>query len=62
MLLEHGNEAAQHQPALFFGRFFDFDNLEAARQSGVFLEIFLVLRPRGGGDGAQLAARERRFQ
>src|SRR5205823_4460496 len=27
-----------------------------------FLEIFLVLRPCGRGDGAQLAARQRRFE
>ncbi len=62
MLFEHGNEAAQHHAALFFGRLFHLDDLEAARQGGVLLEVFLVFGPRGGGDGAQLATREGRFQ
>jgi hypothetical protein len=36
--------------------------LETTGQRRVFLEVFLVLGPGGGGDGAQLATGQRRFQ
>jgi len=34
----------------------------SAAPAPVFLEILLILGPRGGGDGSQFAARQRRFQ
>ncbi|CSE36338.1 Protein of uncharacterised function (DUF3170) [Shigella sonnei] len=42
--------------------FADLHQLEAARQGGIFFEVFFVLAPGGGGDGFQLAARQRRFE
>ena len=45
-----------------FGRLLDLDELEAARERGILLEVLLVLGPRGRRDGAQLAARERRLE
>ena len=43
-------------------RLFDLHDLEAPRQRGILFEVFLVFGPGGGGDGAQLAARQRRLQ
>ena len=40
------------------GRLLDLDDLEAARESGVLLEVLLVLGPGRRRDRAQLAARE----
>jgi hypothetical protein len=40
----------------------DLDHLEAAGQGGVLLEVLLVLGPGGGGDRAQLAARQGRLE
>ena len=34
----------------------DKDNLEAALEGGIFLDVFAILVERGGADGAQLAA------
>ena len=62
VLLECRHDATHHHQAGLLGRLFDLDELEAARQRRIFLEILLVLRPRGGRDGAQLAARERGLQ
>jgi hypothetical protein len=60
--LERRHHAAQHGQALLFGGLLHLHELEAARQRRVLLEELLVLGPRGGGDRAQLAARERRLQ
>ena len=62
MLLQHRDQAAQHHQALGFGRLFHLHHLEAPRQRRIFFEVLLVFRPRGGGDGAQFAARQRRLQ
>src|ERR1017187_5567894 len=59
VLFKRGRDAAQHHHALQFFGLFDLDHLEAAGESGVFFEIFLVLGPGGGGEGAELAAGER---
>ena len=40
----------------------DLDDLEAALEGGVGLEVLLVLRPGGGRDGAQLAAGQGRLE
>ncbi len=40
----------------------DLDDLEAPGQSRILFEVLLVLGPRGGGDGAQFAARQSRLQ
>ncbi len=40
----------------------DLDQLEAAGQRRVLLEVLLVLGPGGGGDGAQLAAGQGRLE
>ena len=42
--------------------FADLHQLESARQGGIFFEVFFVLAPGGGGDGFQLAARQRRLE
>ena len=47
---------------LLFGGLLDLDDLEAAGQSRVLLEVLLVFGPGGGGDGAQFAARQRRLE
>ena len=62
MLFQCGHDAAHHHHALGLGRLLDLHHLEAAGQSGIFLEVLLVLRPGRGGDGAQLAARQRRLE
>ena len=41
---------------------FDLDDLEAAGERGVLLEVFLVLGPRSGGNRTQLATRQRWLQ
>ena len=62
VFFQRADNAAQHDHALFFGGLFDFDDLKAASEGGVFLEEFLVLGPGGGGDGAEFAARQGRFE
>ena len=62
MLLEHAGQAAHHADGAVFVRLIDLDDLEAAFESGVGLEIFLVFHPGGGGDGAQLAAGQCGFE
>ena len=57
-LLELLLDAAQHGGCLLLGRLLDLDELEAAGEGGVLLEVLLVLGPGGGGDGPQLAAGE----
>ena len=62
MLFHRTEKSAQHDAAgLDFG-FIDLDRLEASGQRGVFLDILAVFCPGGGGDRAQRAAGERRFQ
>ena len=43
-------------------RLLDLDDLETALEGGVGLEVLLVFRPGGGGDGAQLAAGQGRLE
>src|SRR5579863_1604811 len=62
VLFERADDAAHHHHALRFGWLLDLDHLEASRQGRVLLKVFLVLRPGGGGDGPQFAARQRRLQ
>ena len=62
VFFERRNHAAQHHHAAQLFRFIHLYHLKAPRQSGVLLEIFLVLRPGGGRDGAQLAASQGGFQ
>ena len=62
VLFQGGDHAAQHANSRIGFRFLDLDHLEAARQRGVALDVFLVFGPGGGGDGAQFAARQRRFE
>ena len=62
VFFERAYDAAQHHHALFFGRLFDFDNLEAAGQRGIFFEEFFIFGPGGGGDGAQFAAGQCRLE
>ena len=38
------------------------NNLEAAFERGVFLDVLAIFVQRGGADGAQLSAGERRLQ
>ena len=59
VLLQHGHDAAQHLHAAVLVRLVDLHDLEASGERRVLLEVLLVLGPGGGGDGAQLAARER---
>ena len=62
MLLKRRLDAAQHSACNLFCRLFYLDDLEPSGQRRVFLEILLVLRPGGCGDGAQFAASKRRLK
>ncbi len=62
VFFQRTHNATEHDHALQFRGFFDLDYLKAASQSRVLLKIFLVLRPGGGGDGAQFAAGQRRLE
>ena len=62
MLLEHRGDAAHHEDRLVLARLGHLHDLEAPGQRRILLDVFLVFRPRGGGDGSQRAARERRLQ
>ena len=62
MLFHQRNHAAQHRGGQRLGRLFHLDDLEAPRERRVLLEVFLVFAPGGRGNGAQLAARERRLE
>ncbi len=57
-----GLQAAQHQAGGVVVRLIHLDHLKAALQRGVALEVLLVFRPGGGGDGPQLAPGQRRLQ
>jgi hypothetical protein len=52
VILQVAGERPHHHDGLVLGRLLDLDDLEAARQGRVFLEIFFVLGPRRRGDGA----------
>ena len=58
VVLERLREASHHDDADRLGRLLDLDDLEAPRESGVLLEVLLVLGPGRRRDRAQLAARE----
>ena len=58
MVLERLRESAHHDDRDGLRRLLHLDDLEAAGESGVLLEVLLVLGPGGRGDRAQLAARE----
>ena len=62
VLLHRPENAAQHVAAGRDVRLVDLDRLEAPGQRRILLDILPVLRPGGGGDGAQRAARERGLQ
>ncbi len=62
MLAHFGQHAAQHHHGDLLAGLLHLDGLEAPRQGGIFLEIFFVLAPGGGGNGAQLTAGQRRLQ
>ena len=62
VLLQRRDQAAHHVHAGGFGRLLDLDDLEAAGQGGVLLEVLLVLGPGRGGDRAQLAAGQGRLE
>src|SRR5690554_6274929 len=55
-------QATEYVDGFARGRLVQGDRLEAAAQGRVFLEVFLVFAPGGGGDGAQLAPGQGRFQ
>ncbi len=56
----HG--AAQHQHSFGFIWLVNLHGLETAGQRRIFLDIFLVFRPGGRADGAQLSARQGRLE
>src|SRR5262245_3856394 len=62
MFFERPDNAAHHDHTLGFGGLFDLDDLEPARQSWIFLEVFLVFRPGRGGDSPKLSASKGRFE
>ncbi len=62
VLLEDRGDPAHHPDGAVLVGLLDLDDLEPPRQSGVLLEVFLVLGPGGGGDRAELAARQRRLE
>ena len=55
-------QAAQDGDGVFHGRLIHLNRLEAALQSGVFLDILAVLVQRGRADAVQLAAGQHGFQ
>ncbi|CNI76696.1 Protein of uncharacterised function (DUF3170) [Yersinia pseudotuberculosis] len=55
-------QATQHQAGGVIIRLVHFDHLEAALQCGIAFKILFVFGPGGGGDGAQFATRQCRFQ
>ena len=62
VLLQDAGDAAQHQHRLLLAGLVDLHHLEAAGERRVLLDVLLVFGPGGGGDGAQLAARQRRLE
>ncbi len=62
VLFKHARHAAQHQDGLDLVGLRHLHDLEAPRQCRVFLDVLLVLGPRGRADGAKVAARQCRLQ
>ncbi len=62
VLFERADGAAQHQQRFVFAWLVYLHHLETAGERRILLDVFFVLRPGGGTDGAQLAARQRWFQ
>ena len=62
MFFERRGNAAHHRDGLLLIGLVDLDDLEAAGQRRVLLEVFLVFGESGGGDGAQGAAGQRGFE
>ena len=62
VFLERRCNAAQHGAGNLFRRLFNLDNLKPSGQRRILLEILLVLRPGGCGDGSQFSAGKRRLQ
>ena len=62
VLFEHGTTPRSISSHLASVGLLHLHHLEAARQRRVLLEVLLVFGPRGGRDGAQFAARQRRLQ
>ncbi len=60
--LELVGHRSQHDHRAVLVRLFDLDTLKTSVQRRIFLEIFFVLLPGGGGDGAQFPTCQRRFQ
>ncbi|MNE08763.1 hypothetical protein D3C80_1014210 [compost metagenome] len=56
VLLHFAEQTAEHIDSFIFVWLFDFDDLKAAGQGGVLLEVLFVLGPGGRRDGAQLTA------
>ena len=55
-------DAAQHGDRLVVVGLVDLDDLEAAGEGGILLEVLLVFGPGGGGNRAHFAARQRRLE
>ena len=55
-------QSAQDGDGVFHAGLAHEDDLEAALQRGIFLDVLAILVERGCADGAQLAARQRRLQ
>ena len=52
----------QHASGNFCRRLVELDQLKATGECRIFLNIFFVFRPRGGGNSTQFAARQRGLQ
>jgi hypothetical protein len=57
-----GFQTTQHQAGRVIVRLVHFHHLEATLQGSIAFEVLFVFGPGGGGDGAQFATRQRRFQ
>ena len=62
VLLQRSHGAPQHAHRDGVVRLLHLHHLEAPGERCILLEVFLVFRPGGGGDRAQLAARQRRLE
>jgi len=62
VLFEKRGEGAHHHEGIGFVGFLHLNDLETPSQRCVLFEILLVLRPGGGGNGAQLAAGQGRLE